>query len=538
MYFLDFNANDYDWLSKGLFKILLLIAVLQLVKKIPDIINTIFGTKIQPKGGIKGRLGEMAGIGSLAQKAWTSLGTGAKNLAKAGIALPAGAAFKGADMLYQKKTGKHLMDNKVMRQAKGIGSGLASAWKTGSASKAFSAYTEGIKAPSYTATERMKAQQVANNNVRNAVGGDIFDSSGNVNNTFTDKKGKTGFVSAGVLNKANDALYNTLETKYGEAGKEKARQMRAQELKTGLDGITAKQNAAMESLSNFATFASRNNMQYTDKDGNNVAAADKANTISNKIRDGNSLDDDDYLFLKTYATDANISDATAQYRKLRNESMALKTRFGDVYNGSTSSVDLGILSGKQDGIINDAQQRYDIAKEKMSIVDQDSMAFMEKALNNSFKTLNGAYQNNGTITPIFDIKENRKDASGNIVIDPSTGQAFMDPKYENIEYDDSTKTFKDSVSGNTIDVDKGIEDYVRMLKEGIITTSAEDYFGQGCSNEEVASFNDAVEHAKAMAEAGTTRYYQELHAELQRKNPTNARMDKNIRRINKSNLIP
>ena len=80
----------FDFMKYGLTKIFIIIAILQLVKKIPDIINNIFGTHIQTKGGIKGRLGEMAGIGGLAQKAWTSLGTGAKNLAKLGLFLIAG----------------------------------------------------------------------------------------------------------------------------------------------------------------------------------------------------------------------------------------------------------------------------------------------------------------------------------------------------------------------------------------------------------------------------------------------------------------
>ena len=57
-----------NWLAQSLIKMLIIIGLLQLFKQIPNLINTIFGTHIQTRGGIKGRLGEMAGIGTLAQK--------------------------------------------------------------------------------------------------------------------------------------------------------------------------------------------------------------------------------------------------------------------------------------------------------------------------------------------------------------------------------------------------------------------------------------------------------------------------------------
>lgn len=70
------------------FKILVIIGLLRLIKDLPNIIEKIFGVDIKDPGGIKGRLGEMAGIGGLAQKAWSGLGGLAKT---AGIAAGAGA---------------------------------------------------------------------------------------------------------------------------------------------------------------------------------------------------------------------------------------------------------------------------------------------------------------------------------------------------------------------------------------------------------------------------------------------------------------
>lgn len=137
MFILDINYNDFydfttDWIMIGLTKIFVIIAVLQIVKKIPDIINTIFGTHIQSRGGIKGRLGEMAGIGGIAQKAWTSLGTGAKNLAKLGLTAVPSVLGAGANFAYKQKTGKNLTDLKAVRGMRAAGKGLGTALKTGS----------------------------------------------------------------------------------------------------------------------------------------------------------------------------------------------------------------------------------------------------------------------------------------------------------------------------------------------------------------------------------------------------------------------
>lgn len=151
-----------DWILSGLFKILLIIALLQLAKKIPDLINKIFGLEIKLRGGIKGRLGEMAGIGGIAQKAWTSLGNGFKNLGKATLQAPFAAAGFAANAMYKKKTGMNLTDTKAVRGLRAARSGLASAWKTGSIGKAVeagsSAYTKTTASP----LDKMKMAQKTN----------------------------------------------------------------------------------------------------------------------------------------------------------------------------------------------------------------------------------------------------------------------------------------------------------------------------------------------------------------------------------------
>lgn len=82
-------------------KAFLVVGMLIFVKQIPDMISKIFGVDVKPKGGIGGRLGEMAAVGKQAQKAWgavknvAALGAGAAALGAAALTNPALAAGVG-----------------------------------------------------------------------------------------------------------------------------------------------------------------------------------------------------------------------------------------------------------------------------------------------------------------------------------------------------------------------------------------------------------------------------------------------------------
>lgn len=86
--------------AKGLLRLILLMGILRLVKEIPNIINKIFGTNIQYQGGLRGRLGQMAGVGGLAQRAWDTLRTHpiqtARRLVAAPLSAVGGAVSHGA----------------------------------------------------------------------------------------------------------------------------------------------------------------------------------------------------------------------------------------------------------------------------------------------------------------------------------------------------------------------------------------------------------------------------------------------------------
>lgn len=86
-----FQNEDWGFVLKAF----LVVGMLIFVKQVPDMISKIFGVDIKPKGGIGGRLGEMAAVGKQAQKAWNGIANMAK-VGATGLAMaPVGAAVAG-----------------------------------------------------------------------------------------------------------------------------------------------------------------------------------------------------------------------------------------------------------------------------------------------------------------------------------------------------------------------------------------------------------------------------------------------------------
>lgn len=82
-----FKNKDFEFVLKAF----LIVGLLIFAKQIPDMISNIFGVDMKSKGGIGGRLGEMAVVGKQAQKAWGAV----KKVGEVG----AGAGLLGAAAL-------------------------------------------------------------------------------------------------------------------------------------------------------------------------------------------------------------------------------------------------------------------------------------------------------------------------------------------------------------------------------------------------------------------------------------------------------
>lgn len=96
----DFISN-FGENYQNLARLFLVIGTLIFVKKAPELIEKMLGIKINLQGGIGGRLGQMAGVGKVAQNAWRSLGTTVGNTAKLGVAAAGAGIGLGALKLGQ-----------------------------------------------------------------------------------------------------------------------------------------------------------------------------------------------------------------------------------------------------------------------------------------------------------------------------------------------------------------------------------------------------------------------------------------------------
>lgn len=134
----QFKNSDWTLVLKAF----LMVGMLIFAKQVPDMIGKIFGVEIKSQGGIAGRLGNMAGVGKVAQNAWKGLTNVAKAtplLAGAGIGALAG---KGVDLLDRAggkfaKTGlgQKINGNAVVQKIKSA-AGNASSKVSGFGSKA------------------------------------------------------------------------------------------------------------------------------------------------------------------------------------------------------------------------------------------------------------------------------------------------------------------------------------------------------------------------------------------------------------------
>ncbi|MBO5183014.1 MAG: hypothetical protein J6B64_01310 [Bacilli bacterium] len=174
-------------------KVLLVVGMLIFAKQIPDLIGKVFGIDFKLKGGIGGRLGEMAAVGGIAKKAWDGLKNTAKNVATLGATGLAAATgyglYKGANALSGGKVQK-LKDNiknsspyQTMRTtASAIGSGV----KAGGGIKGTKAMLKDYKESDYSKQRKIDKDNNALDRIRAdahmSAAGRAIDKNGNILN--------------------------------------------------------------------------------------------------------------------------------------------------------------------------------------------------------------------------------------------------------------------------------------------------------------------------------------------------------------------
>ena len=380
----------YDWLVIGMLKLLVLIATLQLVKKLPDIINGIFGTQLKWQGGVKGRLGEMIGIGGLAQKAWSSLGTGAKNAAKLLAQAPIGAAYVAADKKYFKNKGEHLKNTAAFRQGKGILFGARAGLKSGSLMDAYQGYEQ---SRTLSALTKADAQFVADR-ARESLGQAGF-TSGYYDNSSTIHA--SGFKDENDHNDnvrtIMDASARTLRSKQGQKLDANLRTLDVAAKQANLaEGIQSSKDKIYNNwLSNLSD--TLKGSQYTETERATV------NGIISRFKNGDGIiDADGAEILKKYMSDVDAKDFQKAVLKNDRNVMEYAARYDVDEADLRSSIKLGdIVKNAQatvEQIENDGKRIMDDANttEAEKITYEEYSAGIKKIREKTW----GAVQNSDT----------------------------------------------------------------------------------------------------------------------------------------------
>ena len=344
--------EDY-WLS-GLFQLFLIIAVLQLVKKIPDLINMIFGTNIKPAGGIKGRLGEMAGIGGLAQKAWTSLGNTARNVGKLAMKAPFAGVGVGAyalgDLIYRKTHGEERLKNSAaFRHGKASLFAARAALRTGNVMDTVKAYDESRALQSLTKADASRigsytSQELSKYGIES---NGVYNSRRNKNtidnwNTEADlERDMNGALSVGnklIKGYRADEMNKNLED-YGDAVKKYS----------AVSGIDKKRSAISSRLDGYAKTAQ--DMANSGRISATVAA--EVASMANNFKTGGHISKDN---LKKLASNgiATVDELKTDFKTIKKYDKGIMdavNKFGYKENDLRGDVSLSTNLG-------DAEQNY------------------------------------------------------------------------------------------------------------------------------------------------------------------------------------
>lgn len=287
--------TDHPWLVR----VFIVIGLLTLAHQLPDLVSSLFGMKYSPKGGIKGRLSNMAAVGGIAAAAWDQATGKVKSIGKAPIgavtALGAGAAA-GAGKLTKmgaKKidnlTGGNISDAASRVRSSAIGRGMAvaaSGIKAGGGKKTVDAMKEAYGkefAGEKWVQEQNRTKEISDSAkavAKTATG--VYDSSGNINVPAFNAAGRNAVstttnafneqVKSGVIKKDNAAVAERMNTA-------RHKNMVAEHDQTAINNILRNLQTAASSTSNDSAKRQINDLALKVSNGG-LSASDIATEMS------------------------------------------------------------------------------------------------------------------------------------------------------------------------------------------------------------------------------------------------------------------
>ena len=287
--------TDHPWLVR----VFIVIGLLTLAHQLPDLVSSLFGMSYKGKGGIKGRLSNMAAVGGIAAAAWDKARGKAINVAKAPIgpatAIGAGAAA-GAGKLTKMGAKKidNLTGNKISDMASRvrggtIGRGMAvaaSGIKAGGGKKTVDAMKEAYGkefAGEKWVQEQNRTKQISDSAkavAKTATG--VYDANGNINVPAFNAAGRNAVstttnafnkqVASGVIKKDNAAVAERMNTA-------RHKNMVAEHDQTAINNILKNLQTAASSTSNDSAKRQINDLALKVSNGG-LSASDIATEMS------------------------------------------------------------------------------------------------------------------------------------------------------------------------------------------------------------------------------------------------------------------
>lgn len=396
-------------------KVLIMIGMLIFIKQVPDLINKIFGTDINLKGGIGGRLGEMAVVGKQAQAAWgavkqaAKVGAGIAGLVASGPVGWGGAAIGaglgvGANQLWKRK----IKDTKVGRGLSTFGSGASAVGKTAGAYLKGKGLVSGIKDAKKAYSESdfglehiankdykkaLKADEKFNEKMGNDSNGMIKDvnvAKTNFNNNSKKDLGKIRGEAVDALLDANiqkakvekitsdkDAIVSNLDTLRANAKTVEA-QNAISDLKNNL--VTGKYTAN-EFRNDLNKLIDRGIINGTD--GGTISA--KMDSIENKIASdkeisGKMIDDAGKLIFGA----SGLGEIT---RIANTKASNAKTTYDNLYKGSSEDVkqEMDKYSAQSEQIVTESVKN---AQGETKISHKEDEHYKARTIDNSSSNTN------------------------------------------------------------------------------------------------------------------------------------------------------
>ena len=346
----EFTANNFGGkVYTGIVNLLIIFATLMFIKEAPSMIDKLFGIKVGGKGGIAGRLGNMAGVGGIAKSAWQTLTK----------AVPIVGGVAAAGLGAAAALGGKALDNKAF----------------------------GGKGQAFAANVKNKTASVRNSGFGKAVGTGVNAVKAGVNS-------KGGFV--GSMKAATDSMKNSTIGKEYDYQLNKKRTSDLYEA-VGLNDVGKLRQAddnhpvskdtfkgAKEGIENYSKELAKTPLNSATKEAlNKKISMDKVSKALSSIKDTNS---NILSSLDTAAGNAKTAQARNIIENLKSEYAGGKLSLDGLHSRLQEMVDKGILSAGVAGGINKNINKMD---HLLSNDDKDLQSAFGNIIGENGKISNG-----------------------------------------------------------------------------------------------------------------------------------------------------